>query len=448
MAAGQRIRELLMAERDGTLGEQQAADIALLRDKGRFPPALQGPPTQAPQPSGTDLLAKGIVGSGFGTSRYDTPEQRVGRSAFAARTLPGLLPPGASAVGSAAGEVVAQGAEMGAGIREEFDPVQVGVAGALPPVAAGVGRVARGVGRTATRLIPSRFRAAHQQAFGAAQEVGERLAPDVNPSQLFEAARKAGVETIPAGNTTKILASLDDSLPAEPANTGLKTVRAHMTNVQKALEGFESAPLGVGTPAARLNVKELMKLRRDVGADLTKAKEMQALYKGLLTDLEEAAKAGGPAASMAKEALTAFKRDLGVAKFNDLVEAATANRAIFGADTRALDVAKLAKSFAKEQEELVKLVGPEGVQMLGAFIQRFKALPPDVAYNGWGRLIGAVLGAGGIATGNLPTAAGTAVGLDTLVNAFIVGKNPAVLNKLMTTLVQAARAATATPERE
>lgn len=429
-------------------------------------PAAAPAPTAPPMRDLTGARREMTPGTG---TRYDPTgagevaamrEGEAPGTAFALRTLPAMIPlPGVAAGaplalrGAAAlapgvvgglSEYAAQKSEQATGARQDIDPASVAISATAPLAVGAALRVSRGLERTATRILPSRFRAAHKEALAASKVAGEELAPGVSASQLFDAARKSGAETVPATVTTKILASLDDSIPAEPANAGLKTLRAHMVNVQKAIGGLEPAPAGVGTSLPQLNVKELMKLRRDIGADLTKAKEMGALYKGIMTDLELAAEAGGPSASMAKEALTAFKRDLGVSKFHELVEAATQHKAIFGADVPALNVAKLAKSFSQNRDELTSLVGPEGMQVLGAFIQRFRSLPPDVAYNGWGRLIGAVFGAGGVATGQLPTAVATAGGLELLVNAALVGKNPQAVQQLMTTLVQAARAGAVT----
>jgi len=197
-----------------------------------------------------------------------------------------------------------------------------------------------------------------------------------------------------------------------------------------------------------MTLENLMQLRRDLGASLGKAPEMNALYKGLIQDLKAAAAAGGPGASAAKEALTAFKKDLGVNRLAELVEKSSSRRAIAGADTQVLNMPKLANAFAKDAKEFTDLLGPEGVQAVGAFIQRFRSLPPEVAWNGWNMMVTGLFGGAGLLSGGAVPAIGAAVGQELARNAGAVGKNPAALNRYMTTLVQAARAATATPERE
>ena len=352
--------------------------------------------------------------------------------------------------GGGVGEYLAQKIEQGTGDRETVDPLQVGIATAIPAVVAGAGRVIRGVGRTITRVLPSQFRAAHEGALGAAKELGEGLAPEVNAGQMFKAARAAGADTIPANKTAAMLADLEKSIPKTPASPALKTVREFMTNLDDALvtKNPYNVPAGVGTTSPGLTLEALMAMRRDLGASIGKAPEIKALYKGLIQDLDVAAKAGGPGASMAKEALGAFKQDLGVSKLAELVEGATSRRAIAGADTQVLNMAKFAKSFSKDAKEYADLLGPEGVQQVGAFIQRFKSLPPEVAWNGWNIMLGTLFGAGGLAGGNLPAAAAGFVGQELLRNAIAVGKNPKALNQYMTTLVQAARSAAVSQPEE
>lgn len=424
MANGTRIRDLLMAERDGKLSDQERTDIATLRQAGKFPKPL------AQEMSGRDLLAKGIMGSGFGTQPYTTPETSVMPGAFVARTAPGLIPnPALSSAASVAGEGIAQAAEMGVGARKEFDPTQMAVAGAVPPVVAGAVRLARGVGRTVTRVMPSAFRSAQEKAVGAAAQTAQGLASDVNPGQLFNAARAAGAESIPMAQTAKVLDEVGRSIPASPASPALKTVREFIDNTSGAING------------GQMSLESLMALRRDLGASLGRAPELKAIYGGLIGDLKSAAQAGGPGASMAAEALTAFKKDLGVQRFSDLVEAATSRRAIAGADTPILNMSKLANAFAKDSKEFADLLGPDGMQAVAAFIQRFRSLPPENAFNGWNMMLASLFGGAGFVGAGAPAAAGAAIGQELIRNAAAVGKNPAALNQYMNTLVQAARQA-------
>src|SRR5206468_3792721 len=151
--------------------------------------------------------------------------------------------------------------------------------------------------RTLTRVMPGRFRAAHQEALGAADELGQGLRPEVDPGQLFEAARAAGAEAVPATKTTAILADLEKSVSKGPVNAKLKLVREYMDKVGGEIRNGE------------MSLQDLMARRRDLAMSLGAAPEVKAIYKGLISDLEGAA-AGGPGAAMAQEALTAFKRDL------------------------------------------------------------------------------------------------------------------------------------------
>jgi len=247
-----------------------------------------------------------------------------------------------------------------------------------------------------------------------------------------------------------MLADLEQSIPKTPASPALKTVREFMTNLDEALvtKNPYNVPAGVGTTAPGLTLEALMAMRRDLGASLGKAPEIKALYKGLIQDLDVAAKAGGPGAAMAQEALGAFKKDLGANRLGELVEAATSRRAIAGADTPILNMPKFANAFAKNSKDLTDLLGPDGVQAVGAFIQRFRTLPPEVAWNGWNMMLATLGGAGGGLLGLSGGGAGATVGAvggaltqELLRNAVAVGKNPKALGDYFTSLVQAARAA-------
>ena len=90
-------------------------------------------------------------------------------AAAAARTLPGLASanPFISGPLSAIGETAAQDMERTMGTREHFNPFGIAAAGATPLAAAGAVRGVRALGRTATRLSPSRFAAAHDEAIQA-----------------------------------------------------------------------------------------------------------------------------------------------------------------------------------------------------------------------------------------------------------------------------------------
>ncbi|MBM4443380.1 MAG: hypothetical protein FJ027_23470, partial [Candidatus Rokubacteria bacterium] len=51
--------------------------------------AVKGAPGQMLE---QDLLTRGLVGSGFGTQAFGTPQTKVAPGAFALRVAPGLIP--------------------------------------------------------------------------------------------------------------------------------------------------------------------------------------------------------------------------------------------------------------------------------------------------------------------------------------------------------------------
>ena len=441
----EQVEMLLKRERAGSVNAEQRADIAALRSAGRLPEAL--PPVE---PTATlspeDLIARGIIGSGFGTQRFTTPQQAVGRGAFVARTLPGLIPtPLLSSVGSMAGETIAQAAEQGVGAREGFDPLQIGVAGAMPFAVSGVVRGARAIGRTAVRAIPGLFHGAQAKALGAAEEVAQTLTPDITASQLFTAARSAQ-ESVPAKRLSSILDDLTSSIPKTPADPGLRQVREVIDNLRGSIQGTS------------IDLAELLRQRLDLGRLIARrgsAPELRAIYghgganaKGIIGALEEAAEAGGAGAALTREALDVFKRDLGVVKWKDLIEQSTRRTSISGVDTPALNIAKLGDAVVKHSRELKSTLGADGLELIRGFLTRFRSLPPTHAATAATTLLTLMAGAGGgIASGSLPVAIATAVTPEIARNVFAVGRNPAAVNQIMTTLAQATRATSIAPAR-
>jgi hypothetical protein len=353
------------------------------------------------------------------------------------------------AVAGMGGEVLSQGMEQTAGERTSFDPFQIGAAGAVPLVVSGAVRGVRALGRTATRTIPSVF----QKAQGAAQEgaegIAERLTPEVGAGQLFKAAR-GSTEAVPAGRITAILDDLDETIPKEPGNAALQQVRTFMGNLRGAVKD--------GT----VDLAELMRQRLDLGREIARggsAPELRALYghggkdaKGIIGALEEAAEAGGAGASAAREALTVFKRDLGVMKWKEMVEQATRRTSISGVETPALNVAKLGNLVEKRAEELTAQLGPEGMALIRGFLSKSRTLPPTHAMTLGRSLIAAMVGTGaGLGAGSIPIGLGAALVPEIATNIFAVGRNPVWVNQLMAVLAQATRTAVmplvASPER-
>lgn len=436
MADGKRIRELLLLERDGKLSPEQVSDIGVLRNAGRFPPSLAGPPSveagpKHPWVATTEMARAGMTPTG---EPINQALVRGGREALAdvIRTGSGLVTaaPVLAPVAGAAGETAAQFVESG----EITSPTSIGVAAAVPPAAAAAGRVLRGAGRTLTRMMPSRFRGAHEEAIRAAEEMVEGLRPNVPPRDLFQAARREGGEVLPVTRTTEVLRDLNQTIPQNAVSPPLRLVREHMANIDGAIQG--------GT----IELGDLMRLRTDLSQSYGRAPQVRELYGGIIEDLRRAAAQGGPGAEMLTQALRAFQYDLGANRLGDLVTRATTRRAIAGADTPILNVSRFANDFARDAAEFNRLLGPEGVQQVGAFIQRFRSLPPEVAYNGWNLMVTGLFGGAGLVSGGAVPAVTAAIGQELMRNAAAVGRNPEALNRYMTTLVQAARAAAATPE--
>lgn len=355
-------------------------------------------------------------------------------AAFSLRAAPGLVPaPAVSAPLSAGGEALAQLVESG----EITSPEQVALAGAIPPAAATVGRFGRAMGRTAVRVFPGMF----ERAQKAAQEAGEALVSALRPTedvaQLAASARAGGTDLIPTKNVQSMMRQI--TLPAKPANPQMEAVKTTVENLKSVLD-----------PRGNISLDALEAIRQDIGPLLQSKQaspQLRGLYGAIVRDLEETAAAGGVGATLAREAATAFKRDLGAAKVGELIEKSTSRRVISGADVPALNVSRFSKLInePKTKQALLGQIGADGFRTVEEFITKFRTLPPDVAYNGWGRMLG-ILGGGvgavtGIATG---TPIAPIIGLITpeiATNMALVGRNPDLLNRLMITTVQAVRAA-------
>jgi len=396
---------------------------------------MEGEEKPAPawaEPSPQDLITQGIVRSGFGTTTALSPEQRVAHAARAARILPSMAAanPLLSGALSAGGETVAQAAELGVGTREGFDPLQVGAAGALPPVMAGIGRTARAVGRTATRLSPTLFRAAHEKALESVEGVAQALRSPEAAEGLFAAARAQGTSLVRGTNLRRVIGELDFKVPAEPASGGLQTVRGHIRNVQVLLGGGDD-----------ITLKGMNQLRNDLREALLSGPAAQregarAIYGALLSDLEAASAAGGQGATLLKGALTAFKRDLGATKFQQLADESIREASL--GKFQALNIGRLSQKIRANRAELAKLVGDDGMRLVDKTVERLRSLPPETAYTVWNMALGAA--SGGVFGGGRVRGLAFAFVPELVKNGFAVGKNPAMLNRTLTGLAQAGRA--------
>ena len=361
-----------------------------------------------------------VAGQADVAAGIKTPAQAASRAnTYANIPIPlatGLVTGGASVPAQALAQMATTAAMQDGGL-EPKSAGSVALSGALPFVGSGLGRLARGVGRMATRLLPGRFAGAQQTAQDAGQGVVESLKPAEVTGDLFKGARAAGTEKVSAANLRAMLDDLDQSIPAAPASGGLKAARELIENARGAIQG-DAIPLG-----------ELMKLRLDVGRSIAKAPEVGAIYKAILGDLEQAG-GSGPGAKLALSALEAARKERGSALMKDLIEKASRGRSALTGEMPLLNISQLSREVQKHQEELAKFVGPQGVAQIEEFLVKNRALPPVHAYTAANSLVNVLGGIGGV-IGFGPMGV-LGLGVNELVkDAFAVGKNPAELNRFM-----------------
>lgn len=396
---------------------------------------------RAPLKAAFDLAGRADVASGI-----KTPEQAASRAnTYSNIPIPlavGALTGGASLPAQA---IIQAGttAAMQEGGLEPKSPAQVALAGASPFLAAGIGRLARAVPRSLTRMIPSRFAGAQE----AAQEAGENIARGFEPpsseatGELWKAARQAGAEPIRADKLTAMLSSLEESIPKNPTSAGLKTTRELMDAAREAIR-----------PNGTVDLGELMKLRLDVGRSMAKAPEVGALYRGIIGDLEMAG-ASGAGADLALKALEMSRKAHGAETLRGLIERSSRTTNLAPGE-KLLDIAKLTKLVGENKDELVKQLGHEGVSQIENFLFKYRGLPPAQAYTWANKIAGmgaAGLGLGGATgmavPGVIPALAG-GLGYELINNAIAVGKNPVELNRALIMLGAGARAGMAGTAKE
>lgn len=404
--------------------------------KPEMPPAGP-PPSAAPAPSAPpsreDIVTRALRGAGplaAPLAVMFTPGGGQAVKETAQTTIPvaaGALTGGASIPAQALLQTGVEALMQGAGIAPRSN-AQLVASGALPVGLPLLGRLARGIPRSITRLIPSRFRGAQQAAQEAGEQVAAKLEPEVVTGEAFKGVRAAGAERIPAAKLQAMLDDLEESIPKDPTSPGLKTARELMDQARASISGGQ-ASLG-----------DLMKLRLDVGRSLKRGPEVAALYKGILGDLEQAGASGGPGAALAMKALEAGRHEHGAQLFRDLVEKASGRRSNLTGDLPLLDMAQLAKLVQTNKDTLVKQLGPEGVGQIEQFLVRFRALPPVDAYNFANKMaLGGAGAAGFFGGGGLLPALGTAGLYELLNNAKAVGRNPAELNRFLIMLGEGTR---------
>lgn len=447
---------------DGASDEQVRTEI--IRQNPHLGGADAKPPTSAafPEvprhiPDPLDVAGKGIAlattplrkmfemaGQADVAAGIKTPETAQRRANIYANMIPGAV---TAALTKGAGPLIqgiAQGETTAAmqrgGLEEAWPkelpipftdkslPVDVSqlISGGLPLAMAGVGRVLRGTERTVTRTIPSRFEAAQRAAKEGAGEVTEQLRPQTAAGDLFRGARGVTGEQIPAPHIQDMVRDVRAAVGKDPIDPGLKLASQYADRLDELSRG--------GT----IDLQALMQLRKDLGASLGRSSDIGGLYKGLRLDLEAAAKAGGPGAKMASEALSAFKADLGADKFSQLVKQATKYSVAGDEAQGAINPATLAKLVAQNKTELTGLLGPEKMQLVTQFVKGIRSLPPALAYTWANILTASVLTIPGALTGGaawfLPVAG------ELLNNARLAGQNPAALSGTLNALASGTRA--------
>jgi hypothetical protein len=458
------------ADLEAALREKYAARGAAPVNEPATPPESPAPgqaPASAQGPAMTALRYAGHLIPPSPTALFDpykalrgqdqggTLRERItANQADLARSAPGLIPnPWISAPASAAGETVAQALEG----KAEPDYGQIALAGATPVVAAGAVRAARGVARSATRTVTPLFERAQGKAQDAARAVAEEMTPDVASRPLFQAAAAAGRDRIPVSGIADAVEGVNRTLPKVTTATGARVpnpISGDLTLGMQHAQNIENnvrVRVGPGGTQPYIKLEDLMALRADLSASYSKSKQVQALYGGILKDLEAAAQGGGVGAQAAKEALTSFKGELGVQKWTELVADATKPTYLGGG--MALQMRKLEGDFAKQLPELKKLLEPNDIALMQSFVDKFRSLPPEQAFGAYnfarafvGRAVaGGMVGAGAVSAGAAPVVAGIAgvLGPELILNMKAAARNPAAANMIATQIANAARRAAA-----
>ena len=370
-----------------------------------------------------DLAGNADVAAGI-----KTPE-RAARLANTYANIPipvaaGMLTGGMSLPAQALAQATTTAAMQGGGLEPKSLP-NVAFSAAAPFAGEAISRLIRGLGRTATRVIPGLFQRAQAKAQGELGKVAGGLATEES-GPLFKGARAVGDQRVGAGQLTAMLDDLDQSIPKDPISPGLKAAREFMERGRELTQGGE------------ISLGDLMRFRQDLGPMTRQAPQIGAIYKATLGDLEAGSTAGS---RLAVEALSAARKTHGSALFSDLVEKATEVRSVAGADAPALNVAKLAKGVHANREDLVKFLGPQGVGQIEQFLAQYRSLPPTHAWTAVNKAIATGAGGLGFLGGGLPAVA--AAGLpELLTNMYQVGGNPAFLRaSRLAPLLAGARAA-------
>ena len=340
-----------------------------------------------------------------------TPEQAASRAGAYANVpiqmLGAMLTKGQSLPVQSLAGMGTTGA-MQAGGLEPKSPAGVAASGAIPFAGELGSRVLRGLGRTATRVVPGLF----QKAQGAAQEELGKVTAGLAKEEagpLYKTVRMAGDVKLPAPALQAMLDDVDQDLFAKPIGTANKLTKEFVTKGRELIQDGE------------ITLGDLMKFRKELGPATREAPGVAALYKATLGDLEAGSTAGS---RLAVAAVDAARKTHGASLFSDLVEKATEVRAVGGADAPALNVAKLAKSVNANRDDLMKFLGPQGFADIENFIIQNRSLPPTHAWTAINKGIGTMAGGAGF-LGAGPAGLALAALPELATNIYAVGKTPA-----------------------
>jgi hypothetical protein len=420
-------------------GQSPAQQVSPATTTEPQPAAPQSAPTP-PAPSFREMVERnpgGVIGAGTGTmAGYGlTPKTSVMPGTTLLRAAPGVIRNPLSSGGvSAVTEGVSQAAEMGVGAREEFDPLQIGLAAAIPPAFSVATAIPAAVKRTVTRLLPGRFAAAHE----GAQASGRRLVKEVAPAEGAVAefgakAAQASEELVPATTVMQTVTSPKFSnlnRLVKPTSEEAGAVKDTMKNLNEFLNPDGTMPLG-----------GLEAIREDIGRKAAQGwPRIKQIYGSIVQDLENAAAAGGPGAQAARDMAEAYKQTLGAKSIEKAITDATFKRTIGSADVDVLNIGKFAQAIHKQRADLTKQIGPEGMALIDDFVTRFRSLPPANANTAWNAMLATVGGGVGAISGTgLAGAAGTALGVEFVRNLLAVARTPGAWSRIMATAAQAAR---------
>lgn len=340
--------------------------------------------------------------------------------------------PGAGPLATSAMNVGTEGlAQLNEG---QFRPLPLALA-ALPAVLAGGARAARAGNRMATRMLPGKFAAAQNEAQGAAQDLVGQLTPDTQALYQQAEAAKGAAPPVDLTETGRVLSELRTQQRLAPAlSPESEAARAMVEKV---------APLDAPTaPLSQLDAY-MRELNTAIRSRAPAKKTAELLSGAAVRDVERAAGAGNQGADLLRQAADAYKSQMGATRLHDLV---TKHSPPLTGAGPALNMRALEKGIGLDKD-LARLLGPEGMQQVQAYLERYRGLPPErmstlatigkgLLGSGSGGYLGnAIGGPAGAAIGGLAGA----LGPEYLQNLMFVGRNPAGLNQGLTLAGQALR---------